>query len=618
MPHDGPLPHTSQTAAMISSLPSNSIVVKRIPPQDQYRKTTSGFRSTPTENFTFGTLCAVAEVEVLGAEELRRTVVTFRDAVVAHSEGINRLNVYPVPDGDTGTNMARTLDAVVTEMNQADHAMDATCRAISHGSLMGARGNSGVILAQILRGMAATLSEMHEARAGAVKFAEALTRASSAAYEAVLKPVEGTILTVVRETAEAATAAADKGASLAAMLRKARSAGRDALARTPDLLPVLKDAGVVDAGGAGFLLFLDAALFVVDGEPIPEPDVESEMSLEQFQAVAHRVSDSGETDVSELRYEVMFLLDLADDQSRAFKQAWGSIGDSIVVVGGDGLYNCHIHTNDIGAAIEAPLLLGGRPRNIRVTDLFEEVAEEHAAREAELGVPTTSRATSTSLPAVTCAVVAVSSGDGLSELFGQLGVHGIVSGGQTANPSTAELLDAVELMNSREVIILPNNKNIIAVANQVNDLTTKEVQVVPTCSMPEALAALVSYDPEADASTNADAMTEAAESVRTGEITQAVRDTTSDAGPVTTGDWIGLVRGDGIVSVSGTLTGAATDLLSSLILDSSELLTVVTGVDATAAHTDVITAWVADNHPDVAVEVHSGGQPLYPYLFGVE
>jgi DAK2 domain fusion protein YloV len=603
---------------MISSLPSNSIVVKRIPPQDQYRKTTSGFRSTPTENFTFGTLCAVAEVEVLGAEELRRTVVTFRDAVVAHSEGINRLNVYPVPDGDTGTNMARTLDAVVTEMNQADHAMDATCRAISHGSLMGARGNSGVILAQILRGMAATLSEMHEARAGAVKFAEALTRASSAAYEAVLKPVEGTILTVVRETAEAATAAADKGASLAAMLRKARSAGRDALARTPDLLPVLKDAGVVDAGGAGFLLFLDAALFVVDGEPIPEPDVESEMSLEQFQAVAHRVSDSGETDVSELRYEVMFLLDLADDQSRAFKQAWGSIGDSIVVVGGDGLYNCHIHTNDIGAAIEAPLLLGGRPRNIRVTDLFEEVAEEHAAREAELGVPTTSRATSTSLPAVTCAVVAVSSGDGLSELFGQLGVHGIVSGGQTANPSTAELLDAVELMNSREVIILPNNKNIIAVANQVNDLTTKEVQVVPTCSMPEALAALVSYDPEADASTNADAMTEAAESVRTGEITQAVRDTTSDAGPVTTGDWIGLVRGDGIVSVSGTLTGAATDLLSSLILDSSELLTVVTGVDATAAHTDVITAWVADNHPDVAVEVHSGGQPLYPYLFGVE
>ncbi len=557
-------------------------------------------------------------IEVLGPDELRRTVVTFRDAVVAHSEGINRLNVYPVPDGDTGTNMARTLDAVVNEMDQAGPEMESTCKAISHGSLMGARGNSGVILSQILRGMAATLSEVQGARIGAVKVAEALKRASVAAYEAVLKPVEGTILTVVRETADAATAAADKGVSLAAMLREARTAGRDALARTPDMLPVLKDAGVVDAGGAGFLLFLDAALHVVDGEPIPEPEIPSEMSLEQFQSVAHRSGSEGAVDVSELRYEVMFFLDLADDQARAFKQAWGSIGDSIVVVGGDGLYNCHIHTNDIGAAIEAPLLLGGRPRNIRVTDLFEEVAEEHAAREAELGVEIAQRPTSTSLPAVACAVVAVSSGEGLSELFGQLGVHGIVTGGQTANPSTAELLEAVELMNSRHVIILPNNKNIIPVAEQVNALTTKEVRVVQTRSMPEALAALVNYDPEADVDTNAESMTSAANSVATGEITQAVRDTSSDVGPVTTGDWIGLVRGDGIVSVGGTLTVAATELLRHLITDGSELLTVITGTDATNSHTDVITAWVADNHPDIAVEVHHGGQPLYPYLFGVE
>jgi len=560
----------------------------------------------------------VSGIEVLGPDELRRTVVTFRDAVVAHSEGINRLNVYPVPDGDTGTNMARTLDAVVNEMDQAGPEMESTCKAISHGSLMGARGNSGVILSQILRGMAATLSEVQGARIGAVKVAEALKRASVAAYEAVLKPVEGTILTVVRETADAATAAAEKGVSLAAMLREARTAGRDALARTPDMLPVLKDAGVVDAGGAGFLLFLDAALFVVDGEPIPEPEIRSEMSLEQFQSVAHRTGNEGAVDVSELRYEVMFFLDLADDQSRAFKQAWGSIGDSIVVVGGDGLYNCHIHTNDIGAAIEAPLLLGGRPCNIRVTDLFEEVAEEHAAREAELGVEIGQRPTSTSLPAVACAVVAVSSGDGLSELFGQLGVHGIVTGGQTANPSTAELLEAVELMNSRHVIILPNNKNIIPVAEQVNALTTKEVRVVHTRSMPEALAALVNYDPEADSDTNSEAMTTAANSVATGEITQAVRDTSSDVGSVTTGDWIGLVRGDGIVSVGGTLIVAATELLRHLITDSSELLTILTGVDATHSHTDVITAWVADNHPDIAVEVHHGGQPLYPYLFGVE
>lgn len=560
----------------------------------------------------------MATLERLGAEDLRRTVVTFRDAMKAHAPGINRLNVYPVPDGDTGTNMARTLDAVVAELDGAAPEMQPTCQAISHGSLMGARGNSGVILSQILRGLASTISEVKDGSATAAQMAEALKKASAAAYEAVLKPIEGTILTVVREAADGAAAAVAGGATLSATLQAARVAGRDALSRTPDMLPVLKDAGVVDAGGAGFLLLLDSAIHVVDGEPMPEPDESAGPSVEQFEAVAKRHHEDGTVDVSELRYEVMFLLDLDDAKSSDFKQAWGSIGDSIVVVGGDGLYNCHIHTNDIGAAIEAPLLLGGRPKQIRVTDLFEEVSEEHAAREAELGAPITSRTSTSSLPPVTCAVVAVASGDGLAELFGQLGVHGVISGGQTLNPSTAELLAAVERMNARQVVILPNNKNIIPVAKQIDALTTKDVRVVPTCSMPEALAALVSYDPEASAESNARAMTEAAESMATGEITQAVRDTNSDAGQVTEGDWIGLVRGDGIVSIAGTLVTSATQLLDHLIDDSSELLTIVTGADATAATTDQLVAWVAENHPDVAVEVHAGGQPLYPYLFGVE
>jgi DAK2 domain fusion protein YloV len=536
----------------------------------------------------------------------------------AHAPGINRLNVYPVPDGDTGTNMARTLDAVVAELDGAAHEMQPTCQAISHGSLMGARGNSGVILSQILRGLAGTISEVKDGSATASQIADALKKASAAAYEAVLKPIEGTILTVVREAADGAAVAATGGATLSATLQAARVAGRDALARTPDMLPVLKDAGVVDAGGAGFLLLLDSAIHVVDGEPMPEPDESAGPSAEQLEAVAQRHHEDGTVDVSELRYEVMFLLDLDDAKSSDFKQAWGSIGDSIVVVGGDGLYNCHIHTNDIGAAIEAPLLLGGRPKQIRVTDLFEEVSEEHAAREAELGAPITSRTHTSSLPPVTCAVVAVASGDGLAELFGQLGVHGVISGGQTLNPSTAELLAAVERMNARQVIILPNNKNIIPVAKQIDALTTKDVRVVPTCSMPEALASLVSYDPEASAESNARAMTEAAESMATGEITQAVRDTNSDAGQVTEGDWIGIVRGDGIVSIAGTLVTSATQLLDHLIDDSRELLTIVTGVDATAAHTDQISAWVSENRPDVVIEVHAGGQPLYPYLFGVE
>ncbi len=560
----------------------------------------------------------MAGVEILGADELRSAVSTFRDTIKAHQASINRLNVYPVPDGDTGTNMGRTLDAVVAELSGAGADMAATCQAISHGSLMGARGNSGVILSQILRGLSSAVSATGDAGANAGQFADALTKAAAAAYEAVLKPIEGTILTVVRESAEGATAASASGAGLVDTLRAAREQGRDALARTPEMLPVLKDAGVVDAGGAGYLLLLDSFLHVLAGEELPVPDESAGPSAEQLESVAKRHHDDGTVDVSELRYEVMFLLDLDDSRAGEFKSAWGTIGDSIVVVGGDGLYNCHIHTNDIGAAIEAPLLLDGRPRNIRVTDLFEEVAEEHAAREAELGAPVTSRTQSPSLPPVTCAVVAVASGDGLAELFGQLGVHGVISGGQTLNPSTAELLAAVEHMNSRQVVILPNNKNIIPVAQQIDALTTKDVRVVPTCSMPEALAALVTYDPEASAESNARAMSSAAESVATGEITQAVRDTNTDAGKVTEGDWIGLVRGDGIVSIAGTMVGSATQLLDHLIDDSRELLTIVTGEGASNASTDQITAWVTEHRPDVVVEIHAGGQPLYPYLFGVE
>jgi dihydroxyacetone kinase-like predicted kinase len=280
------------------------------------------------------------------------------------------------------------------------------------------------------------------------------------------------------------------------------------------------------------------------------------------------------------------------------------------VVGGDGLWNCHVHTNDIGAAIEAAIDLGGRPKQIRVTDLFEEVAERHAAHDAARSAA--------GLPAVTTAVVAVCSGSGLEELFGQLGVQGIVTGGQTLNPSTAELLAAVEAVNAQQVIVLPNNKNIIPVAEQLDALTAKQVRVVPTRSMPEALAALVVYDPEADVDENSSSMESSIEAMVTGEVTQAVRDSSSDVGPVTTGDWIGLVRGDGIVAVSGTLDGAVVALLAQLVDESREIVSVIEGTDATASATAAIEAWLSTERPGVQVERHRGGQPLYPYLFGVE
>ena len=568
----------------------------------------------------------MAVLEEFGADALRHTVIAFRDTMKRHASGINRLNVYPVPDGDTGTNMSRTLDAVVAELEGAPKELNSTCDAISHGSLMGARGNSGVILSQILRGLSSTLKNAKNI--GAPQVAKALKAASVAAYEAVLKPIEGTILTVVRETADAATRAANDGATLAAMLRVARAAGQKALDNTPELLPVLKDAGVVDAGGAGFMLLIDSAIHVVDGEPLPEPIYDDGLSAEQLEKVALRQASDGSVDVSELRYEVMFLLDLEDTKLKKFKNAWGEIGDSIVVVGGDGIYNCHIHTNDIGMAIEAPLKVGGVPSKIRVTDLFEEVAEEHAQREASIGAPNSSSAMNdhhgrhvapqSALPPVTCAVVAVASGEGLAELFGQMGVHGVVTGGQTMNPSTQELLDAVEHMNATQVVILPNNKNIIPVANKIDELTKKDVRVVPTCSMPEALAALVAYDPEASAEHNGSQMSRAASSVATGEVTQAIRDTNTDAGPVKAGDFIGLVRGDGVVAVAKTLEAACHELLNKLITPQRELLTIITGLDAKSQMTDALVSHVNEVHPHISCEVHAGGQPLYPFLFGVE
>lgn len=578
----------------------------------------------------------VPTLERINTEALRALVATFRDAVNAHAGALNRLNVYPVPDGDTGTNMARTLEAVVAEMESSDGTdLVATCDAISHGSLMGARGNSGVILSQIMRGIASTLKASTDGADG-VEFAAALQAASAGAYQAVLKPIEGTILTVVRESADAATEAADGGASLLGVAEAARAAGQTSLENTPELLPVLKDAGVVDAGGAGFLLLLDALLNVVDGVPLPEAEEDDGSGgavAAAFDAPSapsrsgeRKVGGAGEVDVADQRYEVMYFMDLEDARIDEFKQGWGAIGDSIVVVGGDGIWNCHVHTNDIGAAIEVALDLDGRPKEIRVSDLFEEVDDEHAKREAAMTggdasavapLPRTAAA-GAGLPPVTTAVVGVCTGDGMVELFAQLGVQGVVTGGQTMNPSTAELLDTVEHVNAEQVVILPNNKNIIPVAEQVDALTSKSVVVVPTVSMAEGLAALIVYDPEASSAANGDGMAEAAGSVTTGEITQAVRDTRADIGDISEGDWIGIVKGDGIVSAEADLLDAVLNLLDNIVGDDAELITVITGEDADAGVTESITGWLGDHHAAVGVEVHSGGQPLYPYLFGVE
>jgi len=545
----------------------------------------------------------------LGADELRAAVDGYRDALAAHKEAINRLNVYPVPDGDTGTNMALTVLSVSEELEHCNPDLPSVCKAISHGSLMGARGNSGVILSQILRGMSSVVAD-----AGGLDgtvAAKALAAAAEAAYQAVMRPVEGTILTVVREAAEAAVAAAERGADLVGVLEAAKAQGADALARTPEMLPVLREAGVVDAGGTGLLLLFDALLHQVDGRAMPEPESVDSAPVATPVLAVH--PEHG--DVSELRYEVMYFLEAPDEAIPGFKDVWAGLGDSIVVVGGDGLWNCHIHTDDIGAAIEAAIDIG-RPSKIRVTDLQEEVEEERWVREAA-AKGAIDETPPHLLEPVTCAVVAVATGDGIRRIFHSLGVQGIVTGGQSMNPSTSELIEAVEAVPAEHVVILPNNKNIVPVAEQVDAHTDKTVVVVPTKSITEGFAALLAYDPESEAGVNAEEMAAAAANVIAAEVTQAVRDSVWEGGPIATGDWIGVAR-DGIKAVEHDLASAATALLDALVTDSHEIITIIEGEGATAGTTRHITEWLAEHRPGTSAEVLHGGQPLYPYLFGIE
>ena len=539
----------------------------------------------------------------LSAGELRTAIATYAELLRSHKEVINRLNVYPVPDGDTGTNMTLTIESVTKELDPlgVDAPMADVCKAIAHGSLMGARGNSGVILSQMLRGLVAKFPVDGEVGPGVL--ADSLEHADVLARQAVVRIVEGTMLSVARAAAEGARAHCD---SLTALVRSARDRAKVALAFTPEQLPVLKQAGVVDSGGTGLLLLFDALCTVVAQDPLPvAPPAES------IQVHVHEELGRAVGDIADLRYEVMYLLDADDAKMHAFREVWAGIGDSIVIVGGDGIYNCHIHTDDIGAALEASLD-AGRPREIRVTDLTEQVIEERWVREASGAEP---EAPIEAAPPT--AVVAVVVGGGVGRIFRSLGVRTLVRGGQSMNPSTADLVAAVRATGSAQVVLLPNNKNIRPVAEQVNALVDQTVTVVSTNSIVEGFAALLGYDPDATAEENAAAMEESSSRVVSAEVTRAVRDATTDAGPVHVGDWIGL-SAKGVRSIADSIAVASNRLLAELIGPDHELVTIIEGDGSSPANTRRITEFLAEDFPAIAVEVHHGGQPLYPYYFGIE
>ena len=532
---------------------------------------------------------------LLTSADVKSVFVRFDELITVYRSALNELNVYPVPDGDTGSNLAGTVRRVIDEL-EGTETMQSVTDAIAHGSLMGAKGNSGILLSVILSGMAEAFGGLETI--GAAEIKRALSLATDSAYRAVAKPVEGTILTVVREASEAADG---EDGDLGALVSAVYGRSVEALARTPEALPVLQQAGVVDAGGAGLIL-LFAAFAETAGHEVSLPD-----HLLTAHAHLERIEEDAAPSVSDLRYEVMFFLDSDDEAIEVLKDRWVDLGDSIVITGSGGIWNCHIHTDHIGPSIEAGIE-AGKPSDIRVTDLRESIG-----RHEPVFLPLDEASVAP------IGVISVVAGDGLIEVFRSFGVQGVIRGGQSMNPSTEELLAMVEAIPAPEVILLPNNKNIVPVAEQIDNLSTKSVHVVPTRSVPQGVAAMLAYSTAStDLLETAEEMAAAASSVMTGEVTRAIRDAHVGDLSISAGDWLGLA--DGTIVVAGPdLEAVLRALVAELMpVESAEIVTLYTGVGAAPHATKSLQAYLDELHPEVEVTVVDGGQPTYPYLLSVE
>jgi hypothetical protein len=542
--------------------------------------------------------------DALEAAELERLARLFADSLATFSEEINGLNVYPVPDGDTGTNLRLTMESVRRALDGPDDVR----RAIVHGSLMGARGNSGVIMSQVLRGL--TEAVFDDGKLTCASLAKGLRSGAELAYAAVMKPQEGTILTVAREAAEEAEAAAESAEGLSAAAARVVARARDCLARTPEMLPVLKHAGVVDAGGRGLVLLLECLRNMLDGTPLPAPSVPTRTPAE---AVAGAPGDTDEDRGSlEFKFEVQFLLEAPDQAAAAYRELLGTYGDCVLVVGGAGLYNVHVHTNDVGPVIEEAIGIG-RPRQIDVTYLEGQVAEQHEAS-------VLARMRGEAEPEGV-GLVAVAAGEGILAILRSLGVRGLVPGGQTFNPSAQEIVAGIKRAGAAEVIVLPNNKNVVASARTaaevaVSDGVVLRAEVVPTESPLQAFAALLAFDRDAPVSDNVEAMSAQAAATKHGEVAHAVRSTQTPAGHVQKGQCIGLWAGE-VCAIGDDPQEAAMRVLEHMREEDDSLLTLVYGAEVDEWDAHELGKRAAEKF-GLEVEVHRGGQPHYPYLIGLE
>ena len=514
-----------------------------------------------------------------------------------HQAAINALNVYPVPDGDTGTNMLLTMQSAYQEIQASpEEEVGVIAQKVAHGALMGARGNSGVILSQVFRGFARGLENLESF--DTVQFASALREASATAYKGVIKPVEGTILTVAREAAEAAVAAAAASDDLVWVLEQVAREARDSVTRTPRLLSVLADAGVVDAGGQGLYIILEGMLRYTRGEQLTvDPDLAAALDLQAL----HADAEGG------YGYDIQFIIHGENLEVDAIRDTIASMGDCALVVGDSRAVKVHVHSPEPGTPINYGASLGSLSRVI--VENMQEQYQEFILSKAQQ--PTVTE------PPSGIGTVVVASGPGLTTVFESLGASVVVQGGQTMNPSTEELLNAVEGIPSDKVVILPNNKNIVLTAEQAKSLAKKQVEVVPTITIPQGITALLSLNYQADLDTNARVMAEAAGTIETVEITTAVRSVQVNGIEVREGEVIGLVNGQ--LKVKGD--SPATVVFKALLevnTEEYEIITIYYGESVRADEAEELAELLAERYPEQEVEVVDGGQPHYHYILSVE
>nr|WP_155234461.1 DAK2 domain-containing protein [[Ruminococcus] torques] len=531
----------------------------------------------------------------------------------AKKEFINELNVFPVPDGDTGTNMTLTIMSAAKEVQSLENAdMLTIAKAISSGSLRGARGNSGVILSQLLRGFTKEIREHKEI--DAVILAKACERATATAYKAVMKPKEGTILTVAKGISRKAEELAETTEDLEVFIPEVIKYAEEVLAQTPEMLPVLKEAGVVDSGGQGLLEVIHGAYDAFLGKEIDYAAIEASGGTKMV-----KPSQQAEADIK-FGYCTEFIImtekEFTDKNEAEFKAYLESIGDSIVCVADDDIVKIHVHTNDPGLAIQKALTYGQLSR-MKIDNMREE-HQEKLIKDAEKAAAQQASEKKKKEPRKPVGFIAVSIGEGMNGIFRELGADYIIEGGQTMNPSTDDMLSAIDEVNADHIFILPNNKNIILAANQAQSLTDdKDIIVIPTKTVPQGITAIISYMPEADVDTNIEALEEAIKNVKTGQVTYAVRDTHIDDKEIHEGDIMGI--GDrGILAVGQSVEETTKEMLAQLVDEESELISLYFGQDVLEEDAENFAQEVEELYPDVDVDVHMGGQPIYYYVLSVE